>query len=58
MGETPVTVVETEGSGGPDEGNGGSDFVRGKGAAAIGIRQAVREQGRAGGGEHRQQGVG
>ena len=51
-------MMETEGSGGPYEGNGGSDFVRGKGAVAAEIRLAGREQGRAGGGEHRHQGVG
>ena len=55
---TPVAVVEAEGSGGPDEGNGGSDFVRGKGATETGIRHAGQGQGRVRGRDHRQQGVG
>ena len=38
-GETPVAIVESEGSRGPDEGNGGSDFGRKKGAEETGIRQ-------------------
>ena len=39
-GDTPGAVVEAEGSVGPAEGNGGSDFFSGKGAAAKRIRQA------------------
>ena len=39
-GGTPGAVVESEGSGGPAEGHGGSNFGGGKGVAKTGIRQA------------------
>ena len=39
-GGTPGAVVEAEVIRGPSEGNGGSDFCSGKGAAATVIRQA------------------
>ena len=48
--ETLGAVEETEVSGGSAEGNFGSD----KGAAATGICQVWREQGRVEGGKHRQ----
>ena len=38
--------------------HGRSDFFSGKGAAATGIWKAWRDQGRVGGGEHRQQRIG
>ena len=54
MVETPGAVVEVGGSVESAEDNGRSNFVSGKGSAATGIRQAWREQGRVGGGEHGQ----
>ena len=43
-------MVESEGSGGPAEGHGGSDLGRGNGAAETGIRHVCWELGRVGGG--------
>ena len=40
------------------EGHGRRDFCDGKSVAATGIRQAWRDQGRVGGGEHRQRRLG
>ena len=50
--------MEAGGSGAAAEGHGRSDFGSGKGAAATGIRQVWREEGRVGGKEHEQRRVG